>query len=281
MDFFDAQFEDVLQDSRCCPEDRFILVAPEKPRPLTELDRRCQAVLPEALRPHYGWTLSRVRFRSTHNAVYAQSIFAVSVQRIGDLSFGAEGRAPTDGAIVGTFYFVTADDKTTARFGPRSMVMVDGPMRGRGIGRYTLSQLVGWVQALGFGAAEVVPGRLSEVDAEGDNLKRRNTFYEQGGFDVTYTDAVHGSGRFSAKAIRQLKTHWNLDKVVELSASNLALALQALLTYSGPLAVRLEAEHAARADWQKRYTHAVGGWWKPFLAGVGVIAAAGLWLHFR
>ena len=289
MDFGHFELEALLRDPSHCPADRYILVAPDKAKPLLA-DDEYLAGLPSRLRPHYGWTLCQVRFRTARRPIAGHTILAVGVHALMDLDRWSNSfQAGTD-PILGVFYFILDEKGRRARFGPRYVVMVEGPLRGRGVGRYTLSQLVLWAQALGWGDVEVVKGELADAgnDVLDENRERRNLFYERGGFDVIFADPVQRrGGHFSAKAISQLTTRWSRwskdegGRIMELDIHDFANEFQELYSRLAPLQGTLESLQKSNRDWRDRYGTLAASWWKPLLIGVVLGAAATLSIWVR
>lgn len=184
-------------------------------------------------------------------------IFSVSAHRICELEqFGCSNRSERNDTL-GHFTFLIDLSTSTATLGPKGYIMLQPDMRGRGVGTYTLAQLVNWVKASGFEHIRVNSGTLSEVDAKEDNRERRNSFYRNAGFDLSFTSPDCATGSFSARNIGQLKSDWRRTKVAEATHNDLAKALVALLDATGPLANKLVGLNASTERLQKKYSNAV------------------------
>ena len=106
-----------------------------------------------------------------------------------------------------------------ARLGPRGQIAAEP--RGHGIMSFLRGVLVEWVAAEHPGAA-VAPGTFSNDESRGeDDRVLREQFFTRSGFVVT---AEGSRGRFGIGALRELRTTWNAEKVVEITPALVAEA---------------------------------------------------------
>ncbi|MGN6525742.1 MAG: hypothetical protein ACTHL8_05085 [Burkholderiaceae bacterium] len=125
-----------------------------------------------------------------------------------------------------------------ARLGPRGQIAAEP--KGHGIMSFLRGVLVEWAAAAHPQAA-VVPDTFVHDPARGDNERQqREQFFVRSGFVVT-GDAT--GGRFGIGALRDLRTSWNTDKVLEITPALVAEAFggQAL---AGALKRQVEALEA-------------------------------------
>ena len=218
----DLELEQRINLPGMCPMDRFILVAPrgkkfEGASPSERLDA--------AFRSLEHPILCHVAFRLARDPVKRRVVAAVSATPIferGRLVNHLPVTAPRP--IIGTFLLTMDEATRKAKVGPHATVMIDGDHRSLGIGRYALSQLIIWAKAMGWDDVEILPGTLGPGDAvEAENVERRDRFYRNAGFTVTYSDAVErSSGKFRADSIHQLKTDWPTSRIAEVTPFDIA-----------------------------------------------------------
>ena len=119
-----------------------------------------------------------------------------------------------------------------ARLGPRGQIAAEP--KNVGLMGFLRAILVEWV-AEQHPDAVIIRGSMSQPDVPSDEDKTlRNAFFARAGFTVLPTS--DGAGTYHAPSIRSLRTAWNTDKVVELTAPMVAEA------FGG----RLEAHHPAQ-----------------------------------
>ncbi|MBW8308362.1 MAG: hypothetical protein K0M45_01760 [Candidatus Paracaedibacteraceae bacterium] len=110
---------------------------------------------------------------------------------------------------------ITVCNRTkTAKFGPKGNITANP--HGLGIGTYLLSKVIEWAQK-SYPDYKVAYGSLSSVDGYGEKGKRRNAFYRNRGFHLSFEDADEAEGHFSADQISQLNARWNKDKIQEFT----------------------------------------------------------------
>ncbi|GEM_PF-6651294 len=90
-----------------------------------------------------------------------------------------------------------------AKLGPTGNILVAGDLRGQGLGRFLLSEVIVWLQ-YHYPTYGIAKGKLGPGDADKENIERRDHFYRSPGFIVVYADGDRCSGHFFAEKISEL-----------------------------------------------------------------------------
>ena len=112
---------------------------------------------------------------------------------------------------------------SAARLGPKGQIQADPP--GMGLMSLLRALLVEWV-AERHPDATILTGSLYQVDVPNEaEMALRDAFFSRSGFTAKPTSG--GGGTFYARSIKELKSTWNTEKALELTAPLLAEAVSA------------------------------------------------------
>lgn len=125
----------------------------------------------------------------------------------------------------------------TVEFGPVSGLQVEPS--NRGLGRFLIAQAIIWALPR-CSHYQVIGGELTGKDNFDENLRqRRDHVLETSGFSVTYTDAGHIRGAYSAALLSDLHGQWNEQKVQIVSLLEAGKMLQQAEQTLGEQAIKL------------------------------------------
>jgi hypothetical protein len=193
------------------------------------------------------------QYSSTGNPAEStrEHLYRVSLQWLAELD-GRDGKAiriverpslnrPTNALQFRVLESAAPDGTRSAfaRLGPRGQIGAEP--RGAGVMSFLRAILVEWVVEQ-HPDAVIIRGSLNQPDPQDDDdTKLRDAFFTRAGFTVQATS--DGGGTYSAPTIRALKSTWNTEKVVELTAPMIADAFGAQLE-AGILRKRADALQA-------------------------------------
>ncbi|WP_069385228.1 hypothetical protein [Halomonas caseinilytica] len=137
-------------------------------------------------------------------------------------------------------------------------VVDPGWLAGRGIGTFFMNEIVHWARQ--WPEASVMPVRLLESDARGENTSRRNRFYENFGLIFEYLDDRKLAGQSApmlAKDLTPLSEEKRLSLGVKLEWCNLDEYLSEQVREKGMLEMErwgLQNQlKSSTRDWEKAY----------------------------
>ncbi|MDI5832612.1 hypothetical protein OCF84_21175 (plasmid) [Shewanella xiamenensis] len=197
------------------------------------------------------YVVQQYGYEDEYSAIHALKIAECAETRV---FIDGEGRTyhanyniddnPTYQHLINTFQIVIDKTQQKLRFGPRGHIIVANKDRqGLGIGSYCMSKLIEHALKK-FPDYKIISGDLSFEDARDPiNHARRDSFYKNLGFNVNTNN--RGEGKFSALSVKQLKTHYNPQKVSDIDPIQLlkvALDCKAKKSEQEGMIERLQAE---------------------------------------
>lgn len=112
----------------------------------------------------------------------------------------------------------------TIQFGPENGLQAE-PCN-RGLGRFLIAQGILWAQQR-CAHYTVIGGEFTAKDSFEERLRiRRDKVLEALGFAITYKDATHIQGGYSANLLSDLRGEWNTEKVQVISLLDAGSSLQ-------------------------------------------------------
>ena len=114
-----------------------------------------------------------------------------------------------------TIQVIVSKKDRSIKFGPTGHIIISSRYQGLGIGTYLISKVIEWCKN-NYPECTVRRGTLSSVDASIGNKERRNAFYRNRGFSLTFSDQEEMEGKFFTGKVDQLNSDWNREKIQEI-----------------------------------------------------------------